>query len=384
MTAARTAPNGEPGRLVNLTLALASSNTAPSADRDRGELASHGLTLREGEPNDRDLAWIDAEFNGFWSSEARGGFAFVASDPNGPVGFVSVDRRQLRWPWLSENGAAIFGPIGVASSFRGRGVGTALARLGLGELRRRGFERATIGGIHDGPLVAWFERVAMTPLFASQVHLEQRRRRVTVLASGGGTNFQAVVDAARTGVLEVDPATLIVNRSDAYAVERARRAGIAAQIVQWDRATETRAAYDDRLLAAVAATQPELVLLLGWMHVLAPAFIARFPSIVNIHPAYLPFDAAADTVVTPDGTLIPAFRGAHAIRDALVAGSRWYGATAHRVGVDVDRGDVLARRPLPLKQGSQEAALAELRSTEHGVLISAIQRWTYEGYTAPL
>ena len=365
---------------LNLTLAFSGSHFSPAAsERERARLTALGLTLREGTPSERDLAWIDAEFGGYWSSEARAGYTLVALDGDAPAGFITVDQRRIRWCWTPPNGAGLLGPLGVATAHRGRGIGASLARLGLGVLRSRGYSRATFAAVLGDAMRQWYATVASLPLEVKPARYARRRHRATVLASGGGTNFQAVIDAARSGDVDVDPTALVVNRPGAFVLERAARAGVHASIVQWDRAAETRAAYDARVLAAVEASQPDLVLLLGWMHVLPPEFVASFPHILNIHPGYLPFDADAETVVVPDGSAIPAFRGAHPIRDALAAGVQWYGATVHRVGNDVDRGEVLARRPLALREKDVDEALAALRPTEHGVLLSAVRRWTYQG-----
>lgn len=199
--------------------------------------------------------------------------------------------------------------------------------------------------------------------------------RTTILASGGGTNLQTVIDAVAEGTLKLDLCAVIANRSDAYALERARRAGIPAVELVWDRKTTSREAYDDSLTEAVATTQPDLVLLLGWMHVLPVRFIERFDAIVNIHPAYLPLDPAADDVEMPDGSRIPAFRGAHAIADALAAGVKWYGTSVHRVRHEVDRGEILERRALPLRAKSAAEALDALRPVEREVLRAALRRY---------
>jgi phosphoribosylglycinamide formyltransferase-1 len=122
-----------------------------------------------------------------------------------------------------------------------------------------------------------------------------------------------------------------------------------------------------------------LVLLLGWMHLLPPAFIERFPEIMNVHPAFLPFDPRAEEVVVPDGRVIPAFRGAHALRDALRAGSGWSGASVHRVTADVDRGAIIVRTPLRLDGPRELNALREtLRPIEHAAVTAAIRRWCFE------
>ena len=199
--------------------------------------------------------------------------------------------------------------------------------------------------------------------------------RTTILASGGGTNFQTVIDGVADRSLALDVRAVIANRADAFALERAQRAGIHAVALVWDRKTTTREAYDTQLLNLVAGTNPELVLLLGWMHVLSAEFIDRFPSIVNIHPAYLPLDPSADDVEMPDGSRIPAFRGAHAIVDALASGSQWYGASVHHVRHEIDRGEILERRALRLEAKTKEEALAALRPVEREVLSAALRSY---------
>jgi phosphoribosylglycinamide formyltransferase-1 len=201
--------------------------------------------------------------------------------------------------------------------------------------------------------------------------------RTTILASGGGTNVQTVIDAVAEGVLALDLRAVIANRTEAFALERARRAGIDAVALVWDRKTTPREAYDDLLIEGVARTDPELVLLLGWMHVLPARFIAQFPAVLNIHPAYLPLDPGADVVEAPDGTAIPAFRGAHAVADAVAAGAGWYGASVHHVSLDVDRGEILERRALRLEAKTADEALAALRATEREVLRAALARWLF-------
>ena len=199
--------------------------------------------------------------------------------------------------------------------------------------------------------------------------------RTTILASGGGTNAQTVIDAVADRTVALDLRAIIANRRDAFVLERARQAGIPAFDLVWDRKATSRDVYDDRLIELVASTRPDLVLLLGWMHVLPARFIDRFSQILNIHPAYLPLDPASDDVEMPDGTTIPAFRGAHAIADAVAAGSKWYGASIHRVHREVDRGEIIERRALRLTAQTAEEALAALRSTEREALRAALRRY---------
>ncbi|MGA8384939.1 MAG: formyltransferase family protein, partial [Candidatus Cybelea sp.] len=204
--------------------------------------------------------------------------------------------------------------------------------------------------------------------------------RAVVMASGNGSNFQAVADAARDGSLPIEIVALVSNEARAYAIERARAAGVAGvHVVEWRRKEEMRAQYDARLLEAVRFERPDLVVLLGWMHLLSDAFVAAFPEMLNLHPAFLPLDPSCDDVGLPDGTRIAAFRGPRAVHDALAAGSRWVGATVHRVTPATDRGPVLARKPLRVEAEEEEASVMErLHAVEHRLVKAAITRWLFE------
>ncbi len=265
--------------------------------------------------------------------------------------------------WAERDSVGVFGPLGVVERARGSGLGTVLARAALYSLRERGYRRALIPIVRPD-LVSFYERAADARLVET-VDLDRggRRARAVVLASGNGSNFQAVAEAAAARELPLEIVDL----------------GIPTTLVTWERASESREAYDARVLAAVAAYAPELVLLLGWMHVLPATFVARFPESLNVHPAFLPLDPAADAVTMPDFTSLPAFRGARAFDDALAAGSRWAGASVHRVGVAVDRGVVFARAPLAIAPGEPRAELDErLHALERRVVRSAIARWSWE------
>jgi phosphoribosylglycinamide formyltransferase-1 len=115
------------------------------------------------------------------------------------------------------------------------------------------------------------------------------------------------------------------------------------------------------------------------MHLLSDAFVAAFPEMLNLHPAFLPLDPSCDNVGLPDGTHIAAFRGPHAVHDALAAGSPWIGATVHRVTPATDRGPVLARKPLRVEAEEEEASVMErLHAVEHRLVKAAITRWLFE------
>jgi phosphoribosylglycinamide formyltransferase 1 len=336
--------------------------------------------------DERALAWIDDVFGGWWSGEANAGTTLVARRDGAPLGFATFDAAEMHFAWLQglarDPEIGIFGPFGVAPNARGAGIGRALLAQALERLRERGYARALIPAVGEERLARYYAAAAGAREVERfpRASLYRAQRRVLVMASGSGSNFEAVLDASRRGALPVEIAALIVNDANAYVIERAHAQEFnSTAVVAWDRARESRAEYDARLLAVAKAARPDLVLLLGWMHLLSTAFVDSFPHIANLHPAFLPLDPSRDDVVMPDGSCIPAFRGAHAVQDALAAGSPWVGATMHRVTPATDRGPVLARRPLRVEADEvQEHLMPRVHALERGVVASAVMRWLYE------
>lgn len=200
-----------------------------------------------------------------------------------------------------------------------------------------------------------------------------------VLVSGTGTNLRAVIASVRGGDLPLDLRLVIANKAHAPALRHAREAGIPTQVFGFDRARQDRAQYATAIAEAICTAGVRLVLLLGWMHVLAPQFLAFDFDVLNLHPAYLPEDPAADEVVFEDGSASPVFRGAHALRDAIAAGARQVGASLIRITADVDRGPLLARRAMELLPGEDEAAaLQRLHRVEQEVVRAGVRRWIGE------
>lgn len=330
-------------------------------------------------------AWIDDVFGGAWSSEAVAGFNIVARRGGGPIGFTTLNPTGLKYAWLEgiarEPGVAILGPLGVVPEERDWGVGTVLVRAGLNALRERGFARALIPAASSELLPFYADAVgAKVAERFDRAALYRPGRRVLALASGSGSNFQAVLDASRAGDLPIEIVGLLTNNEGAYAIERARKAGMTSiAVLPWNRSEESREQYDARLMEAARSREPDLVLLLGWMHLLSDGFVQHFPEMLNLHPAFLPLDPSCDDVVAPDGTKIPAFRGARAVRDALALSSGWVGATLHRVTSATDRGPVMARKPLRVAAEEGEEHLMErVHALERGVVRSGIMRWLYE------
>ncbi len=368
---------------VNLLVTLGDRYGAETLANARRDVDARGYRLvRATQPDDRLAAWIDGTFApSWWSSEARASDGWVAVDAMGEIaGFASFGSPARAYPWLrayrGRDDVGIFGPYGVAPAHRGNGIGAALLDAALASLAERA-AHALIPAVAGERLIAMY--LARTSAsIVDRYAYELPRARAVILASGSGTNAQAVIDANAAGRIALD-LHVLTNASDAFVRERARAAGISEEAIVWQRGAEKRAAFDARVIDAVAAQSPDLVLLLGWMHLLPAAFLERFPATLNVHPAFLPFDPAHDDVVMPDGSRIPAFRGAHSPEDTIAAGVRWSGASVHRVTAATDRGEILVRTPLAL---APDTRLDELRSglrpLEHAAVVAAIRRWSFE------
>jgi len=366
--------------LINLVVDLDERYASDVAARERVARAGYDISIANG-ASDPVLAWIDEVFGGAWSSEVAVAGVALATRDGRPAGFAAFDPRGLNYAWLRgiarEPDVGVFGPFGVAVEHCG--IGSALLEIALCHLRARGYRRGLIAATSDA-LTPYYQRHAGARVVEryDPASFTPAPVRTVVLASGSGTNLQAVIDRVADG-LPLDLVAVVSNKPEAFAIERARRAGIGAVALPWERDRQSRPAYDRALHETVASYAPELVLLLGWMHLLEPAFVDAFPEMLNVHPAFLPLDPSRDRVGMPDGTTIAAFRGAHAVRDALAAGSHWVGASVHEVTTDTDRGRVLARKPLRVTSGEEEDAVLErLHPIEHQLVAIAIKRWLYE------
>lgn len=378
--------------MVNLLVDLRSGQFGDEAFAHAlRSMEAAGFSVERGRGSDTFHAWIDEEFGGTWSSEAFAGKSVIAKSGDRFAGFATYDPQGLRFSWLrglgAQQGVGILGPFGVAPDFRALRerpndtIGPHLLVAALASLREAGYSHALIPAVGHEKLVEYYVKHsgARVAEHFEKARWRSRRYRTVVLASGSGTNFQSVIDGAAAGTLPLDLAMLVSNKSGAHALERAQRAGVAAVALPWDRKVQSREQYDGALFELVHREQPDLLLLLGWMHVLPDAFVAQFPQTINIHPAFLPLDQSKDDVAFPDGAVAPAFRGAHSVRDALHSGSRWTGASTHLVTLEADRGPVLVRKPLALQSGDTENSVMErLHPLEHRVLAGGIMRWVYE------
>jgi phosphoribosylglycinamide formyltransferase-1 len=177
------------------------------------------------------------------------------------------------------------------------------------------------------------------------------RARIAVLVSGAGSNMVALADAVDRGEVDVELAVVVSDVADAPALARAEARGIPTLTVAFDRGDRT--GWEARLAAEVAARDVDLVVLAGFMRILSGAFLAHWPDrVVNVHPS-----------------LLPAFRGADAVGDALAAGVRVTGVTVHLVDELVDHGPILAQEAVEVLPEDTRATLhARLQAVEHRLL----------------
>ena len=181
--------------------------------------------------------------------------------------------------------------------------------------------------------------------------------RLAVLASGRGSNLQAILDAIGDGVLDARVVGVFSDRSKAQALERARGAGIPAVVVK-PADFPSREAFDAALFAEVASVQPDLIVCAGYMRLLGAAQVEAWHGrMINIHPS-----------------LLPLYKGLRTHEQALAAGALEHGASVHFVTAELDGGPVLAQARVAVVPGDDAAALASrVLDREHPLLLAALQ-----------
>lgn len=199
-------------------------------------------------------------------------------------------------------------------------------------------------------------------------------KRIVVLASGSGSNLQALIDAEQAGELQATIVAVISDRPGAGALQRAERAGIPAVCVPLPdrRSAAARHEFEHRLAGEIAAFAPDLLVLAGWMLILGQPVLERYQGrVINVHPALLP-DGTEEVVESSRGPM-PVLRGAHAVRDALRQRLPLTGATVHVVTSVVDTGPVLLREEVPILEGDDQDRLHNrIKRVEHGLLPRAV------------
>jgi phosphoribosylglycinamide formyltransferase 1 len=186
--------------------------------------------------------------------------------------------------------------------------------------------------------------------------------RLAVLASGDGSNFEALALAAREGALGGDIVLLLCDVPGARVLERARRLGVPSACPPCGRA-RTRLEDEAPWLEALRAQRVDGLLLAGFMRRLHAPLLSAYPDrILNLHPS-----------------LLPAFPGLDAVAQALAHGVRWTGCTVHVVDAELDHGPIVAQQPVEVLDGDTVATLAaRIHEAEHRLYPRAVRRWLAE------
>jgi phosphoribosylglycinamide formyltransferase 1 len=180
-------------------------------------------------------------------------------------------------------------------------------------------------------------------------------KKIGILLSGRGSNFEAIADSIEAGRLQAEIAIVISNRADAPGLESAKRRGLNAQLIPSK--GRVREEHDAEVVAALKKAHVDLVCLAGYMRLLSPEFIRKFPNrIVNVHPS-----------------LLPAFPGMDAQKQALEYGVKVTGCTVHLVDEHLDHGPIILQKTVPVLDGDDLNTLsARILEQEHTAYSEAI------------
>lgn len=178
--------------------------------------------------------------------------------------------------------------------------------------------------------------------------------RLGVLVSGNGSNLQALIDACASGRIKGSVAVVISNRADAYALERASKAGIATQVLS-HKAYPSREAFDAAIVEVLRRERVEWVLFAGFMRLVTPVLLDAFPDrVLNIHPS-----------------LLPAFPGVDAGRQAFEYGVKQTGCTVHLVTHEMDTGPIIAQTAVAVREDdSLDALMQRIHAAEHQTYVA--------------
>lgn len=182
--------------------------------------------------------------------------------------------------------------------------------------------------------------------------------RFAVLVSGNGSNLQALMDACAAGRIQGELVGVLSNRPDAFALERAREAGIATQVLS-NQAFSSRDSYDAALIQALETWQPDLLVMAGFMRILTPGFVQHFAGrMLNIHPS-----------------LLPKYQGVKTHARAIAAGDTVHGASVHFVTEELDGGPIVLQARVPIFPEDDECSLAERVLSQEHQLYPLVVNW---------
>ncbi|MBH8566587.1 phosphoribosylglycinamide formyltransferase [Nostoc sp. CENA67] len=196
----------------------------------------------------------------------------------------------------------------------------------------------------------------ISPNISSQELTQSSPLKLGIMASGNGSNFEAIAQAIADGQINAQIQVLIYNNPSAKAPVRAAKRGVEAVLLN-HRDYKSRQVFDTKIVQTLQQYNVEWVILAGWMRVLTPVLIDAFADkIINIHPS-----------------LLPSFKGINAVEQALQAGVKIAGCTVHLVSLEVDSGPILIQAAVPvLPDDTVETLHARIQIEEHRILPQAI------------
>ncbi|MEL5638758.1 phosphoribosylglycinamide formyltransferase [Serratia ureilytica] len=190
-------------------------------------------------------------------------------------------------------------------------------------------------------------------------------KKIVVLVSGQGSNLQALIDACQQGRITAEIVAVFSNKAQAYGLQRAEAAGIAAQALD-TKAYADRTAFDAALADAIDQYQPDLVVLAGYMRILSPQFVQRYAGrMLNIHPS-----------------LLPKYPGLHTHRQAIDNGDSEHGTSVHFVTEQLDGGPVILQAKVPIFADDEEDDVVERVQTQEHTIYPLVVSWFVDGRLA--
>jgi phosphoribosylglycinamide formyltransferase 1 len=189
--------------------------------------------------------------------------------------------------------------------------------------------------------------------------LNNDRKRIAIFASGNGSNLQAIIDYSQNIDINGDIVFVFSNNPDAFALERAKNAGINTECMPFNR-KNSRIEFDNKILQAVKNKKIDLICLAGYMLLLSPDFISEYQNkIINIHPS-----------------LLPSFKGMHGIKDAFDYGVKVTGVTVHFVDSELDNGPIILQEAVTVSEGETVEDLEKkIHETEHRLYPLAVRHF---------
>ena len=185
---------------------------------------------------------------------------------------------------------------------------------------------------------------------------DERLKNIAVFASGRGTNFGAIIRAVKKGKIQANLSLLVCDNPKAGAIGRAKRAGIKIALVKREDFAN-KEDFENKIIAHLEENKIDLIILAGFMRLLAPEFVRRYVGrILNIHPA-----------------LLPSFKGREAIKDALDYGVKVIGVTVHFVDEKMDHGPIILQKAVQIQEDTLDSLEKKIHKIEHHLYPEAIR-----------